>query len=144
MAVFYLTAVTKKAKQSRGCDAKLKGLGIDQKQRLGDKAYLTKKQNEKDSETGDDIDADDSQMSTVGPFELIEDPVPGSEDSCCCHSKMRKRTKEKVYTMEDSGDDIISVHDASGCIIQFMHNIRKHYHNFRRYTFNEPTCWFDN
>ena len=46
--------------------------------------------------------------------------------------------------MEDSGDDIISVHDASGCIIQFMHNIRKHYHNFRRYTFNEPTCWFDN
>jgi len=83
-------------------------------------------------------------MSTVGPFELIEDPVPGSEDSCCCHSKMRKRTKEKVYTMEDSGDDIISVHDASGCIIQFMHNIRKHYHNFRRYTFNEPTCWFDN
>ena len=108
------------------------------------KAYLTKKQNEKDSETGDDVNADDSQMSTVGPFELIEDPVPGSEDSCCCHSKIRKRTKEKVYTMEDSGDDIISVHDASGCIIQFMHNIRKHYHNFRRYTFNEPTCWFDN
>mgnify|MGYP007016816963 FL=1 len=108
------------------------------------KAYLTKKQNEKDSETGDDVDEDDSQMSTVGPFELIEDPVPGSEDSCCCHCKMRKRTKEKVYTMEDSSDDIISVHDASGCVIQFMHNIRKHYHNFRRYTFNEPTCWFDN
>ena len=53
------------------------------------KAYLTKKQNEKDSETGDDVNADDSQMSTVGPFELIEDPVPGSEDSCCCHSYLQ-------------------------------------------------------
>lgn len=108
------------------------------------KAYLSKKQKEKDAETGDDVDADDSQMSTVGPFELIEDPIPGEEDSCCCHNKLRKRTKEKVYTMEDSSDDIISVHDASGCVIQFMHNIRKHYHHFRRYTYNEPTAYYDN
>jgi len=25
-----------------------------------------------------------------------------------------------------------------------MHNQRKHFHRFRRYTWAEPTCWFDN
>ena len=25
-----------------------------------------------------------------------------------------------------------------------MYNQRKHFHRFRRYTYNEPTCWFDN
>lgn len=45
--------------------------------------------------------------------------------------------------MEDSADDIVSVHDESGCVIQYMHLQRKHYHRFRRYTFMEPTCWFD-
>ena len=24
-----------------------------------------------------------------------------------------------------------------------MHKLRKHYHNFRRYTYAEPVCWFD-
>ena len=46
--------------------------------------------------------------------------------------------------MNDTPDDIISVHDASGCVIQYMHQMRRHYHYFRRYTYAEPTCWYDN
>lgn len=107
------------------------------------KAYLSKKEDDKDSETGDDEDPDDSQLSTIGPLELIDDPIPGSEDDCCCHCSTRKRTKKKLYTMEDSSDDIVSVTDVSGCVIQIMNKSRKHYHNFRRYTYNEPVCWFD-
>ena len=110
------------------------------------KAYLSKKEDDKDSETGYDEDPDDSQLSTIGPLELIDDPVPGSEDSCCCdccNYGTRKRTKNKIHTMEDSSDDIVNVTDASGCVIQIMNKSRKHYHNFRRYTYNEPTCWFD-
>ena len=45
--------------------------------------------------------------------------------------------------MENSSDDIVNVTDASGCVIQIMSKSRKHYHNFRRYTCNEPMCWFD-
>ena len=107
------------------------------------KAYLSKKEDDKDSETGDNEDPDDSQLSTIGPLELIDDPIPGSEDDCCCHCSTRKRTKKKVYTMEDSSDDIVSVTDVGGCVIQIMNKSRKHYHNFRRYTYNEPVCWFD-
>ena len=107
------------------------------------KAYLSKKEDDKDSETGDDEDPDDSQLSTIGPLELIDDPIPGSEDDCCCHCSTRKRTKKKLYAMEDSSDDIVSVTDVSGCVIQIMNKSRKHYHNFRRYTYNEPVCWFD-
>ena len=62
------------------------------------KAYLSKKEDDKDSETGDDEDPDDSQLSTIGPLELIDDPTPGSEDSCCCCCGKRKRTKNKLYS----------------------------------------------
>ena len=107
------------------------------------KAYLSKKKNDKDSETGDDEDPDDSQLSTIGPLELIDDPDSSSEDCCCCRCCKLKRTKNKLYTIDDSGDNIVNVTDASGCVIQIMSKSRKHYHNFRRYTYNEPICWFD-
>lgn len=64
------------------------------------KAYLSKKENDKDSETGDDEDPDDSQLSTIGPLELIDDPVPGSEDSCCCCCGARKERKQVAYNGE--------------------------------------------
>lgn len=100
------------------------------------KSYLTKKKEKEDSQLGDDID--DSQVSTIGPIELTTEKTTGN---CCC--EYSKRTKEKIHTIQDSCDDIISIHDASGCVIQYMHNIRKHYHRFRRYTHSEPTCWFE-
>lgn len=110
------------------------------------KAYFTKKENEKDEQDGDDDEPDETLSSTIGPIQLIYDP----ETKLCacdlaskCHNII-KRTKDVVHTIEGSPDDIISVHDISGCVIQYMHKMRRHYHNFRRYTYAEPTCWFDN
>ena len=106
------------------------------------RAYLAKKQAEQDEQTGDDTEPSDTiDSTTIGPLEL-EDWNNSAEDDCCGY--MFKKTKEKVLTTEDSESDIISVYDQNYCPIQYMYNQRKHVHRFRRYTYNEPTCWFDN
>jgi hypothetical protein len=57
----------------------------------------------------------------------------------------RKRTKDKIPTLlGDSADNVISVNDEEGCVIQFMNEKRRHYHYFRKYTFGEMTCYFEN
>lgn len=106
------------------------------------RAYLAKKQAEQDEQIGDDTEPSYTINSiTIGPLEL-EDWNNSAEDDCCGY--MFKKTKEKVLTTEGSESDIISVYDQNYCPIQYMHNQRKHFHRFRRYTYNEPTCWFDN
>ena len=106
------------------------------------RAYLAKKQAEQDEQTGDDTEPSDTiNSATIGPLEL-EDWNYSAEDDCCGY--MFKKTKEKVLTTEDSESDIISVYDQNYCPIQYMYSQRKHFHRFRRYTYNEPTCWFDN
>lgn len=106
------------------------------------RAYLAKKQAEYDEQTGDDTEPSDTiESTTIGPLEL-EDWNNSAEDDYCGY--MFKKTKEKVLTTEDSESDIISVYDQNYCPIQYMYNQRKHFHRFRRYTYNEPTCWFDN
>ena len=106
------------------------------------RAYLAKKQAEQDEQTGDDTEPSDTiDSTTIGPLEL-EDWNNSAEDDCCGY--MFKKTKEKVLTTEDSESDVISVYDQNYCPIQYMYNQRKHFHRFRRYTYNEPTCWFDN
>ena len=110
------------------------------------KAYFAKKENEKDEQDGDDDEPDETLSSTIGPIQLIYDPeakLCACDTASKCHNII-KRTKDVVHTIEGSPDDIISVHDISGCVIQYMHKMRRHYHNFRRYTYAEPTCWFDN
>ena len=106
------------------------------------RAYLAKKQAEQDEYTGDDTEPSYTiNSTTIGPLGL-EDWSNSAEDDCCGY--MFKKTKEKVLTTEDSESDIISVYDQNYCPIQYMYNQRKHFHRFRRYTYNEPTCWFDN
>lgn len=110
------------------------------------KAYFAKKENEKDEQDGDDDEPDETLSSTIGPIQLIYDPeakLCACDPASKCHNII-KRTKDVIHTIEGSPDDIISVHDISGCVIQYMHKMRRHYHNFRRYTYAEPTCWFDN
>ena len=105
------------------------------------RAYLAKKQDDQDKQTGDDTEPEDTiNSTTIGPLEL-EDWNNSAEDNCCGY--MFKKTKEKVLTTENSEEDIISVYDQNYCTIQYMYNQRKHFHRFRRYTYNEPTCWFD-
>ena len=103
------------------------------------KAYFAKKQQDKDKETGDDTD-DDSLSTTIGPLELQDETTPDEDE--CYH---RKRTKNKLPDLiGDSSDDISNVMDINGCIIQFMSEARKHFHKFRRYTYAEPACWYEN
>lgn len=102
------------------------------------KAYLTKKEQDKE-EDDDDEDPDDSLTTTIGPLELIEDPDQDDRSDNTIY-----RTAEKINTAEDSEDDIYSIMGANGCVIQYMIQQRKHYHRFRRYTWNEPTCWYNN
>ena len=105
------------------------------------RAYLSKKQIQQDEQTGDDVEpADTIDTTTIGPFEL-EDWNNPNKDECCDY--MFKKTKKKVLTTENSEKDIVSVYDQNYCTIQYMYNQRKHFHRFRRYTYNEPTCWFD-
>lgn len=106
---------------------------------LAYKAYLIKKQQDTSEQTSNDGDNDDSYKQTIGPIELQDEP---SLDESCLHLK---RTVNKIpQLMGDSVDNVISVHDQEGCVIQFMHEMRRHYHFFRRYTFGEMTCWFEN
>ena len=104
------------------------------------KALLNKKQQDKESEDGWSEDPNDSLQSTIGPLELIDDP--DSIDNPCIH---RRKTKHKLPEIDGHvADNIISVSDADGCVIQYMHRKRRHYHYFRRYTYGEVTCWYDN
>ncbi len=108
-------------------------------------AFLKKREQDKKDAEDDDDDTDDSTVSTLGPLEVIDAPETEDESDASCNCCwQRLRTKEKVSTLNDVPDDIISVHDINGCVIQYMHHMRRHYHYFRRYTRLEPTCWYDN
>ena len=103
------------------------------------KSYLTKKQQDKDKEESNNDNPDDSIQKTIGPLELEEVSSP---DGDCSNVK---RTVEKIpQLLGDSAENLISVCDSEGCVIQFMHEKRRHYHYFRRYTFGEMTCWYEN
>lgn len=103
------------------------------------KALLQKKEQDKDKETGDDSDNNDSLQTTVGPLKMID--VSNETGDMCIQ---RKRTAEKIPEISgDSGSDIVSVTDKYGCVIQFMNDKRRHFHYFRRYTFGEPVCWYE-
>lgn len=106
---------------------------------LAYKSMLIKQDQDKKKEDSNDDNPDDSLQKMIGPIELVDEP---SLDDTCLY---RKRTKDKIPTlMGDSADNLISVSDQEGCVIQFMNEKRRHYHYFRKYTFGEITCWFEN
>ena len=55
-------------------------------------------------------------------------------------------TRRTVDTLEDIVDNapssILAVHDEAGENIQYMNHIRRHYQNFRRYTYGELTAFY--
>lgn len=94
--------------------------------------------------------------------EQLDDPENGSDDSLYTQTKEMelenvksgsseynecfptKRTKDKLpQLMGDSADNIISVTDKDGNLVQIMDGIRKKLHRFRRYTYMEPVCWYE-
>lgn len=74
----------------------------------------------------------------IGPLELEE--VESKDDT----PLFTRQTKEELPNLFDNDpDNIISVTDQTGCVIQMMHGQRRHYHYFRKYTFNELTWDYD-
>lgn len=110
---------------------------------LAYKAHLLKLEEEKDEQEDDnpDSDADDSLTKSIGPLELIHEEA----DPKCCTKEFTKRTKEKIPGILGKSDyNIVQVTDAQGCPIQKMHEQRRHFHYFRKYTFGEMTWFYEN
>lgn len=104
------------------------------------KARLFKQQKDKAEETGGSAE-DDSLQSTIGPLDL-EDVI--EDDSNPFSRVHKKRTKNKLpELLGDSKDCIVTIDGKYGCPIQQMDEKRKHFHRFRRYTFAEPTYYYE-
>lgn len=55
----------------------------------------------------------------------------------------KRRTVDKLEDVfENNGIGILAVHDENGENIQYMNHIRRYYHNFRKYTFDELTAYY--
>ena len=57
----------------------------------------------------------------------------------------KEQDKDKETGDDESNNDSLQTTiDKYGCVIQFMNDKRRHFHYFRRYTFGEPVCWYEN
>lgn len=76
-------------------------------------------------------------VKEVGPMELecIERP-----DGKFNYTRRTKNPLVGVFN--DTQTSILAVHDEDGENIQYMNHIRRHYHNFRKYTFGEVTAYY--
>lgn len=100
------------------------------------KANLFKQQKDKAKETGGDGD-DDSLHSTIS-IELED--VPEAE-STLVHKKKSKNKLPEL--LGDSKDCIVTIDGHDSCPIQQMDEKRRHFHYFRRYTYGEPTYYYE-
>lgn len=103
------------------------------------KALLTKQQNEKDEESSEETESDDTLIETIGPLEL---EIVKSLDANNLYT--RKTTEKLPELSDDSGQAIISVTDQSGYPIQKMSAERRRFHWFRKYTRAELTYYYEN
>lgn len=109
---------------------------------LAYKKSLLKARKDRDKQSSEDIEEDTSLselLETKGPLELV------FEESFDKTTLFRRRTKNKIPTLLDKDkSNIVSVQDQDGCVIQYMSELRKHYHKFRKYTHEELTYWYEN
>ena len=83
--------------------------------------------------------ADNTILENVetGPLEL--EVVESKSDQPI----FTKRTVEPIGNVFDNSENsILSVHDQQGEVIQYMDHVRKHYHQYRKYTFGEFTAQY--
>lgn len=77
----------------------------------------------------------------TGPMELEElEENTGPE-----HTKRTKQTLKDVSgydVLNNAPYSILAVHDQNGENIQYMEHIRKHYHQYRRYTYGDMTAYY--
>lgn len=81
---------------------------------------------------------DNTFVREKGPLELED--VPSLDE----YPIFTRRTKEKLENIHnDDESSILSIHDQQGCIIQYMNHARRHYQNFRKYTNQELTAYYE-
>lgn len=85
-------------------------------------------------EAFDDSWFDECLTKAIGPLEISR--VEDNEDNEIFIKKVTTKINDLLF---DDPTNIISVTDESGCPIQRMHSIRRHFHYFRKYTPKELT-----
>lgn len=75
-------------------------------------------------------------VKETGPMEL----EPVEEHTGMSYTKRTVDKLENVF--DNSWKSILAVHDEDGENIQYMNHIRRHYHNYRKYTFGEMTAYY--
>lgn len=85
-------------------------------------------------EAFDDSWFDECLTKTIGPLEISR--VEGHEDDDVFTKRVVTKINDLLFA---DPNNIISVTDETGCPIQRMHSIRRHFHYFRKYTPKELT-----
>ena len=81
----------------------------------------------------------DDEVLSIKEVELDIEPISSSDGS-------ESNTKKSIQTLDDvfnnHGSSILSIHDESGEVIQYMDHVRRKYQYYRRYTFGDMTGFF--
>ena len=67
-------------------------------------------------------------------------PVESADPNRNLYTKRTEDTLDNIYA--NKWTSILAVHDEAGENIQYMNHIRRHYQNFRKYTFGELTAYY--
>lgn len=103
------------------------------------RAALAKADKDKKDAESSNEEFDDSLTKVIGPVQL---QVVKSLDKTPIFTRKTEIKLEDLF--EDDPDNIISVFDQQGCVIQPMNNLRRHYHYFRKYTSRDLTYFYAN
>ena len=89
----------------------------------------------------DDDTAEDNEFISrveVGPL-MLED-VESQEDGVPTYTKRTVDALDNV--LNNNENNVLAIHDQLGENIQYMDHIRKHYHNYRKYTYGDMTGYY--
>ena len=77
-------------------------------------------------------------------FFFVKETGPMALEAVEPHSGIaERRTVDKLENVFENNEiGILAVHDEKGENIQYMNHIRRYYHNYRKYTFDELTAYY--
>ena len=81
----------------------------------------------------------DDEVLSIKEVELDIEPISSSDDS---ESNTKKSTETLDDVFNNHGSSILSIHDESGEVIQYMDHVRRRYQYYRKYTFGDMTGYF--
>jgi hypothetical protein len=70
---------------------------------------------------------------------------PGEDDHWGSNTKRTVQTLPEAAGLDvlnDAESSILAIHDEAGENIQYMNHIRRHYHNYRKYTYGDMTAYY--